>query len=406
MPNKIYEANLEGLRGLAAFMIVFCHIYVYNDLLDPGYKISAIGNYAAPGHFSVLIFFCLSGYVIGITNTRLLETKHDVSTYLQKRFIRLYPIYLVSILAIVYFMHSGQMRMLFTHLTFTQVLLSQVFSENNPLWSLNYEVIFYLLFIPLCLFKISHKKAWVIVMLLAFINAGLHTWYNTPSLLSSYLFGFVFWLSGLIMSDHAFEKNSTGLSNNFVLSLFCLALSNNYIIQLPANITNFLAFPDSVTWVRRALPFSDMLILPFCIVFILLLTNIRFKYRMPILIILYAFPLISFINAFLSYNLSSLAVPLVFYCISLLFLNNNLLKGVSVVIVKTFIYLGSISYAVYAMHFPVLSYFHLVTFFSGSLLTFCIRMLIYLSVLIAISVLLEKYMQPRAKKYLTRLFSR
>ncbi len=406
MPHKLHEANLEGLRGLAAFMIVFCHIFTYKQELDPNLIISAIGNYTADGHFSVLIFFCLSGYVIGISNKQQLKTRADVLAYLKKRFIRLYPIYLVSILSIVCFINSQQIGLLIKHLFFGQVLLGPVFYENNPLWSLNYEVIFYLLFIPLSLFELSPKKVLLTALTIAFINTVLHSYYHTPSLLSSYLLGFVFWLSGLILSQYSSKKNSTPLSANFVVSTFCLILASKYIINLPPKLAGLFNFPETVPWISRAIPLSDMLILPFCVAYILLLTNINFRYRKAVIIILYAFPLLIFANAFLKHNWAVVAIPVTFYCASLLLLNPNFLKNTTAALVKLMIYLGSISYAVYAMHFPILSYFHSITFFSGSIFTFNIRMIIFFIILIGVCVFLEKYMQPKAKKYLNKLLTK
>ena len=82
---------------MAALTVVLGHTIVIKQTLDPHYQPTGIFSFQAPGHLSVLIFFILSGYVIGLTNQRPLEAA-SIGTYLKKRIVRIYPIYLLSIL--------------------------------------------------------------------------------------------------------------------------------------------------------------------------------------------------------------------------------------------------------------------------------------------------------------------
>lgn len=91
--RKIYDYALEGLRGLAALWVAYSHIFFYEFKLDPAYHPTfSFGSLFNAAHGGILIFFALSGYVIGLTN-QLPFTKSNAIRYLLRRFIRLYPIY-------------------------------------------------------------------------------------------------------------------------------------------------------------------------------------------------------------------------------------------------------------------------------------------------------------------------
>jgi peptidoglycan/LPS O-acetylase OafA/YrhL len=55
---------------------------------------------------------------------------------------------------------------------------------------------------------------------------------------------------------------------------------------------------------------------------------------------------------------------------------------------------GGISYAIYAIHLPILLLFRKTSEFSGNGLTFTVRLFIYFAIILAMSYLLEKIIQP------------
>jgi peptidoglycan/LPS O-acetylase OafA/YrhL len=85
------------LRGFAAMVVVWHHFIVHQNRLDPHYNLSGIFAFNPPGHLSVLIFFVLSGYVIGRVHLLPLS-RQDIVPYIKKRFLRIYPIYAVTML--------------------------------------------------------------------------------------------------------------------------------------------------------------------------------------------------------------------------------------------------------------------------------------------------------------------
>ncbi len=145
--NKFYDYALEGLRGLAAFWVGYAHIFNFTNLLDPSFHPS--NKYVTDlhaSHAAVLIFFILSGYVIGITNTKKCN-KSRIINYLIRRIIRLVPIYFIAIICSIIASPYDSLEVIFGNLFFLQPLAVPVLSGNPILWTLNYEVIYYLLFI-------------------------------------------------------------------------------------------------------------------------------------------------------------------------------------------------------------------------------------------------------------------
>ena len=58
-----YDWNLEGFRGGLAIIVGLAHVFGVTNLLDPNYHPNLYWLNA--GHITVLVFFVMSGYVIG-----------------------------------------------------------------------------------------------------------------------------------------------------------------------------------------------------------------------------------------------------------------------------------------------------------------------------------------------------
>src|SRR5476651_590347 len=133
--KKQFDYNLESLRGFCALIVLFHHIVIFRDHLDP---VSIPGHilipYDPPGRLMVLIFFMLSGYVIGLVYSD--KKDFSITDYIKKRLIRLYPIYIFSILITVLFF-SESLKVVIANLFFTQNILSVTIPFNQSLWSLN-----------------------------------------------------------------------------------------------------------------------------------------------------------------------------------------------------------------------------------------------------------------------------
>jgi peptidoglycan/LPS O-acetylase OafA/YrhL len=152
-------AWLDVLRGLAALCVVFDHFgyFVPPRLNNPVYQ------WFNPGDYGVFVFFLISGYIVPAS----LERKGSVRTFWVSRIFRLYPLYLLAVgLALVLAaVHVGGLRgegsdpetsVLSQMLMMSNVLAGQ--NLPNVVWSLSYEMIFYLLLTALFMARV-HKRS-------------------------------------------------------------------------------------------------------------------------------------------------------------------------------------------------------------------------------------------------------
>jgi peptidoglycan/LPS O-acetylase OafA/YrhL len=152
-------AWLDVLRGFAALCVVFNHFgyFVPPRLNNPVYQ------WINPGDYGVFVFFLISGYIVPAS----LERKGSVRTFWVSRLFRLYPLYLlaVAIAVALFLVHVGGLRGEGsdpeTSVLSQMLMMSNVLAgENLPnvVWSLSYEMIFYLLLTALFMARV-HKRS-------------------------------------------------------------------------------------------------------------------------------------------------------------------------------------------------------------------------------------------------------
>ena len=157
-PAKITE--LESLRGLAALLIVFTHVPLWN----PAFNFTIARN----GYLMVELFFVLSGFVIFNAYSTKINTKTDLLRFQFLRLARLYPVhflFFIVFVAIELMKYVAQSKLgisspnsqPFVENNLT-ALLQQVFllqaigptgnaaTFNGPAWSISVEFYTYLLF--------------------------------------------------------------------------------------------------------------------------------------------------------------------------------------------------------------------------------------------------------------------
>jgi peptidoglycan/LPS O-acetylase OafA/YrhL len=153
-------AWLDVLRGLAALCVVFNHFgyFVPSRLNNPVYQ------WINPGDYGVFVFFIISGYIIPAS----LERKGSVRTFWVSRIFRLYPLYLLAVgfALVLWAVHIGSLRGEgadpATSILSQLLMMSNVLSgENLPnvVWSLSYEMIFYLLLTALFMARIHRRSS-------------------------------------------------------------------------------------------------------------------------------------------------------------------------------------------------------------------------------------------------------
>jgi peptidoglycan/LPS O-acetylase OafA/YrhL len=153
-------AWLDVLRGLAALAVVFNH---FGYFLPPTVK-NTVYQWINPGDYGVFVFFLISGYIVPAS----LERKGSVRTFWVSRLFRLYPLYLlaVAIAVFLFMVHVGGLRGEGadpeTSVLSQMLMMSNVLAgENLPnvVWSLSYEMIFYLLLTALFMARVHRPSS-------------------------------------------------------------------------------------------------------------------------------------------------------------------------------------------------------------------------------------------------------
>jgi peptidoglycan/LPS O-acetylase OafA/YrhL len=401
---KGIEFNLEALRGACAFFVVIYHVVLHKQYVDPGFFPRWMKAFNISGHFCVLIFFVLSGYVIGISNPGRLSAD-KVVPYLKKRFIRIYPIYFICLTVALLFAIPYPLKVIAANYAVLQGLVGPVVWENNPLWSLNYEIVYYLLFIPLSFFNVKPIVALIGAIAVGLINYLLFPAIYTP-IVSAYSYGFAFWAAGWCMAAYL-RGRETALNPQRLLSGIFLLLSQPFIIvfyypfKLISKIThNALHYPDVVYWAENMVTLDDFAMMPYCFLLVTLFSGINFRYKKQFFAVLYLIPIISLALLLKNYHgLESIGdkiVPIFCYITSLVlyFGPDTLLSNVSSKIINMGFWLGSVSYGLYVIHFPIMVIFGKVGMFSGSTITFIIRLFAFIATCLVAAYILEKKIQP------------
>jgi peptidoglycan/LPS O-acetylase OafA/YrhL len=140
-------AWLDALRGLAALVVVFEHALkpLWPEVRLP---IKAVFD---PGWYGVLVFFLVSGYIVPAS----LERRGSVRAFWISRFFRLWPLFSVCVAGMALLAAVGwdslhtwwgsrPVALALAHASMLQNLL-YVPNLANVLWTLSYEMAFYLL---------------------------------------------------------------------------------------------------------------------------------------------------------------------------------------------------------------------------------------------------------------------
>ena len=188
---------IELFRGLAALMVMTSHY----DLMIASR--TTILHYLSTG---VELFFVISGFVFGKTIYK--KTDLAVLPFFVRRFFRIYPLYLASL--ILYFIFSGQdpnkLFYLFKHLFLLQTTssLQEAAFFNVVYWTLVAEAEFYLLVPVLASLSSKHKNLIPLTLLLGIsaniflvvkvaapivINAYALSLFHLPGVLTEFIIG-------------------------------------------------------------------------------------------------------------------------------------------------------------------------------------------------------------------------
>ena len=154
-------AWLDALRGIAALCVVYAH---FGTRVLPQVH-TAVYNFFDPGLYGVLVFFMISGYIVPAS----LERKGSVRTFWLSRLFRLFPLFVFAIAAVLLLHEFGLASVRDTNRNVTASVLSHLFMLNEllgqtnvivVLWTLSYEMVFYVLLTALFTAGLHKRSGW------------------------------------------------------------------------------------------------------------------------------------------------------------------------------------------------------------------------------------------------------
>lgn len=142
--NRQEIAALDAYRGFAASLVTLAHIWVFAQPTFNTTQVQWFQALAVAGNKAVPMFVMLSGFLI-YRAVRVIATAEDLSRYAKRRFLRIYPVYLFTLL-LGYLV--GQACVDLPNLLSQVFMLRSVYPVhlkfvNPPVWSLFVEMMFY-----------------------------------------------------------------------------------------------------------------------------------------------------------------------------------------------------------------------------------------------------------------------
>jgi len=386
---------LEYIRATAALVVFIGHII--GKLPDLQKKQFTFLHFVCWGAEAVIVFFLLSGVVINHVTKKYTQ---NTRVFLKDRAVRILPIYYTCViiaLAIDFFAkcHPIYLRDFLGTIFFVatlQEIISHPMETLSVVWSLSFEVFFYILF-SLTIGKYQRKilTIWTIVSLIAVLL------FYTPiseSIIAYLILMFSFsslWLFGYYIYEYKHRFKTNFATSIFALSMIPLInrlqLSPFYYDITIYLVTGLLCLPIFIF----ALHCGEQT-----------LENQKYQFRLTHFVYIPIYIIASFIS--LKYSKSLLinrilymSVPL----ISLILLNDKIdyfikqiLKGFE----KFMLFFASISYAFYLIHMPII---YLFAKLMPSYLLLKIICIIFFSVII--SYFLEHIFQKKISQFFRKI---
>lgn len=182
--SKPHYALLDGLRGVAAMLVVWYH--VFEGFQFAGNK--PVIDFINHGYLAVDFFFMLSGFVIGYAYDDRWGKSLTMSGFFRRRLIRLHPMVMLgALIGAISFLLTGMERWDGTHSTLLLTLIAlvcswlmipalpgmqrdvrgngEMFPLNGPCWSLFFEYIGNILYAIIIRRLSTRALAWLTALL-------------------------------------------------------------------------------------------------------------------------------------------------------------------------------------------------------------------------------------------------
>lgn len=370
--TKPHYEILDGLRGVAALLVIMYHVCEGYAFASGAATIDSINH----GYLAVDFFFMLSGFVIGYAYDDRWGKGLTTGNYFKRRLIRLHPMVIMgAAIGLVFYLLQGGVTWEGEKIGMTRVLVAfvcailfipavkggyyevrgngEAFPLNGPSWSLFFEYIGNILYAVF----IRRLPTWIVGMLAAGLGAGLcaMTWLD---LCGGDMLGV-----GWTMGDYGLFTGGLRMLFPFTVGLFISRIAH-------PTPTKHTFWPCSL-----------------------------------LLIAVFLVPYIPSNGTAISLNglFESLAVALVFPAVLWLGANGTVSGKWSTGICK---FLGDISFPLYIVHYPMMYLFY-AWMINNKVYTFADTWLASIGVVAAnillAWVLLKAYDEP-VRRWLTRRF--
>jgi exopolysaccharide production protein ExoZ len=177
-PNQ-HNDTIQGLRGIAALLVVISHsILILHDRIGFD-RIAATVAWGA-GDLGVKVFFIISGFIMTATTYRSFASGDAPAAFMRKRIVRIVPMYwLATLLFCVRLATEGrparlqEVAMSLFFIPYEQGQTNLYGPVFSPGWTLNYEMLFYILFALVLLLPRGAALALLVteLMLLALVGS-------------------------------------------------------------------------------------------------------------------------------------------------------------------------------------------------------------------------------------------
>lgn len=146
--RKDHIPELDGLRGIAVLLVLWVHL----PMGALGESVAAFRTQFLPGNVGVDLFFVLSGFLI----TRILlvdrESRVPLRYFLMRRFLRIFPIYYLSIGLLWPRLDAQEITAAATYTSNYWFIFRETGCALDHTWSLAVEEHFYMLWPPVVAF--------------------------------------------------------------------------------------------------------------------------------------------------------------------------------------------------------------------------------------------------------------
>ena len=208
-PEMALSHFLNFSRAIAALLVLFFHIRTalvvpYDSLEAHSWLTRAIFVVSTFGHDAVIIFFVLSGYLVGGAVLKIdPKSSHDFQEYWIDRSVRIGPVLIAATAFSVVLQHMAPLfgcndtivTTLGNALALENFLVKPL-CNNLPLWSISNEVVYYFAF-PVMIAAFSRVfSVWLAISLACVTLVFILSLSLTPLDDTSIVFDFPLWLIG------------------------------------------------------------------------------------------------------------------------------------------------------------------------------------------------------------------